>query len=94
MIKLIRPVMAATAGNEPYDEEMWYNRNNELSDKIDDAYKAGIFSKDEYFILIDRLENITPYRPYENLSVDNKLKCSDKLDQLSHEVKQYIKDRQ
>ena len=30
MKKLIRPVMASATGNEPYDDEMWYTRNNEL----------------------------------------------------------------
>ncbi len=91
----IKKITASTnATNEPYDDDAWSVRFEEVREEITTAFRNGYFNNEEFFILLDRLNNITPNRPYENLSAENQLRCSDALDTLSSDMERCIQDRQ
>ena len=91
---LIKPVTAAETVCEPYDDEMWNVRYEEVHGEIMTAFREGYLSKADFFHLMDCLENITPDRPYENLSDEKRQQASDYLDTLSNDVRQYMQMQQ
>lgn len=92
MKRLIRTITASSNVDKPYDEKTWYDRVNEITTTVEDAYWDDRLNKKQYFNILRRLEDMTPYRPFENLSDVNRQKASDKLDKLDREIRSYLEE--
>lgn len=85
-------IVAATSTDKPYDEDAWYDRIHEITTTVEDAYWNDRLNKKQYFNILRRLENMSPYRPFESLSDMNRQKASDKLDKLDREIRAYLEE--
>ncbi len=92
MKRLIKSITASTSGDKPYDKETWYDRVKEVTTMTEDAYWDDRLNKKQYFDILHRLENMTPYRPFESLSAMNQQKASDKLDKLDRQIRAYLEE--
>lgn len=80
--------------NKPYNDEIWYSQYDELNLAIDQAYRDGYFTRSDLLVFTEKLERITSFMVYENLSDNSKMACSDELDLLFQELTIFIKERQ